>query len=105
MNTLNCSVANCAHNNDNCCCLGHIDVDGEQATKERETCCSSFDQQNGSMTNSVNTPNPELHIHCKAEECVYNNKCECNAEHVGIAGDGAQQSEGTTCSTFECDHK
>lgn len=103
MNKLNCSVSTCAHNNESCCCLGHIDVDGKHATEERETCCSTFAPQDGSMTNCSNNPNPELHIHCKAEECVYNHNCECNADQVDIGGDGACHSEGTKCGTFQCD--
>ena len=42
MTKLECSVTNCLHNTDNCCCKHAIVVDGCDAKEAYETCCGSF---------------------------------------------------------------
>ena len=39
MTKLDCSVTNCLHNADNCCCKQAIIVDGHGAKERCETCC------------------------------------------------------------------
>ena len=42
MTKLECSVENCVHNADQCCCRGSILVDGHGARDAEGTCCASF---------------------------------------------------------------
>ena len=44
MTKLECSVKNCLHNADNCCCKAAIAVDGNKAKTAEQTCCASFDE-------------------------------------------------------------
>ena len=47
MTKLECSVENCVHNADQCCCRGSILVDGHGARDAEGTCCASFEENKG----------------------------------------------------------
>ena len=101
MTKLDCSVKSCMHNSDNCCCKSEIMVDGHQAKEACQTCCQSFDEnQGGAFKNLFKTPEKKLKVGCEAENCVYNEERHCVAEHIGIAGDGASEPSETECSSF-----
>ncbi len=102
MTKLECNVANCLHNADNCCCKQAIIVDGSDAKENYETCCGSFDEQkDGSFKNMFKTPEHRLEIDCEAVNCVYNENRRCSADQVGITGDGASEAAQTECATFK----
>ena len=101
MTKLECSVTNCLHNTDNCCCKHAIVVDGYDAKEAYETCCGSFDQKKeGAFQNLFQTPESRLEIDCEAVNCVYNEKRRCSAGKIGITGDGASDASHTECATF-----
>ena len=101
MTKLDCNVTSCMHNADNCCCKSEIIVDGHQAKDCCETCCGSFDEnKGGASTNLFKTPEKNLEVGCEAVNCVYNEQRHCQAEHIGIAGDGAVEASQTECSSF-----
>ena len=77
MTKLDCNVTSCMHNADNCCCKSEIIV-----------------------TNLFKTPEKNLEVGCEAVNCVYNEQRHCQAEHIGIAGDGAVEASQTECSSF-----
>lgn len=102
MTKLDCNVTNCLHNADNCCCKRTIAVEGEKAKKCCDTCCGSFDEKKeGTFKNLFKTPESRPEIECDATNCVYNEKCLCKAEHVGISGTDAKKAGETECATFE----
>ena len=102
MTKLDCSVKNCVHNSDNCCCKEAIVVDGCKAKECCETCCGSFSENDGGMfKNLFKTPEKSLKIDCEAVNCKHNEDHRCTAGHVGITGDGASEAEQTECATFE----
>ena len=102
MTKLDCNVKNCIHNADNCCCKQAIVVDGKSAKDCCDTCCGSFDEnKDGAFTNLFKTPEKRLQSDCEAVNCIYNEQRHCQAEHVGIAGNGASQAGQTECSTFK----
>lgn len=102
MTKLKCSVKNCMHYSDDCCCKRVILVDGHSAGKPDETCCSSFDENKGGVfTNLFKTPEQRLEVECDAVKCVYNEDRRCSAERIGISGDGACECTETRCSTFK----
>lgn len=101
MTKLECSVKNCLHNSDNCCCKQAIIVDGHEAREKEETCCGSFDEnKEGSFMNVFKTPETKLEVDCEAVKCIYNENRHCVAERIGISGDGAKKAEQTLCKTF-----
>lgn len=100
MTGLDCSVSTCYYNEDKCCCRSEIQVNGDSADKNDDTCCGSFKKQSSETTNSSKTPNPELSVGCDALNCVYNEDKICNADHIDISGHSADKSEQTLCSTF-----
>ncbi|MEG1254824.1 DUF1540 domain-containing protein [Clostridium sp.] len=102
MTKLKCDACSCAHNNDYYCCVNSIEVGGKSATKQSSTCCENFEENNGAMTNSTESPNPQMEIGCQATNCVYNGNFKCEANEVSIAGDHACSSRETQCSTFSC---
>lgn len=102
MTKLDCNVTSCIHNADNCCCKQAIVVDGCHAKDCCDTCCGSFDEnRDGTFTNLFKTPEKRLEIDCEAVNCIYNEQHRCQAEHVGISGNGASQAGQTECSTFK----
>ena len=101
MTKLECSVTNCLHNAENRCCKQAIIVDGSEARKNGETCCGSFDQSSdGSYKNLFKSPENRLEIDCEAVNCVYNRERRCEADRIGIVGDGASEAGQTECATF-----
>lgn len=102
MTKLDCNVTNCLHNADNCCCRRAISVEGDKAKKSSDTCCGSFDEKKEwSFKNMFKSPESKLEIECDAVNCVYNENCLCEAEHVGIGGQGARKTGETECTTFQ----
>ncbi|MGL5435391.1 MAG: DUF1540 domain-containing protein [Lachnospiraceae bacterium] len=101
MTKLECSVKNCLHNSDNCCCKQTIIVDGSGAKDAEETCCGSFDEnKDGAFINVFKTPESRLEVDCEALKCVYNDNRHCIADHISISGDGASKAEYTECASF-----
>ena len=107
MTKLQCSVCDCANNSNNCCCRPDIDVCGKSACGQEQTACSSFEQkEKGTAENSqgCSIPNQHLDIRCEAENCVYNEAGNCNAESIevsGSAGGNASTQSDTQCRTFK----
>jgi len=102
MTKLDCNVKNCLHNSDNHCCKQAIIVDGSKAKDCCDTCCGSFDEnKDGAFHNLFKTPESRLEVDCEAVNCVYNMDRHCEAEHIGIAGDGASDASHTECATFQ----
>jgi len=100
MPILDCSVNTCTHYSDNCCCLSNIKVDGEHARQDGDTCCGSFYEESGSASNSSQDPNTQLSVDCDAVNCTFNEDMVCRANHIGIAGSKAKNSEETKCASF-----
>ena len=103
MPTLSCSVRNCYYNKENRCCKENILVEGKHATTTDATTCDSFKVKNDSFTNSCECDRPAnnaLKVACRAENCSYNEKCMCHADHIDIAGADAHKSDQTECRTF-----
>ena len=102
MPKLKCDACSCAYNNDYYCCVNGIEVGGHKASDKGETCCKSFSDNEGNMTNSCQSPNPQMEIGCKATNCVHNDQCKCSADEVCICGDHACNCDETKCDTFSC---
>lgn len=101
MTQLKCSVGTCMHNAENYCCKGRIIVEGNSAKQSEHTCCGSFDERSSeSFQNRYETPDTHLEVECEAAKCVYNQDLYCNADRIGIAGNGAGHSQETQCTTF-----
>lgn len=104
MADLKCGVENCTYNEEHYCCKGDIMVGGKHACSTEETSCESFAQRkegNDSYTSSLSHPSKAISIDCEAVKCVYNSNYKCVANHVDIAGNGANASRETACATFK----
>lgn len=99
MTKLNCCVGSCAYNEENCCCLGEIQVEGGEPQVPSTTECKSFIEK-GEVNNHITAPSTQLEIKCNAVACRHNKSCKCSAEEVFIVGQGASQSDETQCNTF-----
>ena len=100
MTALDCCVANCKYNAENYCSRNEIDVKGTSANTSDDTCCGSFKDQGFESSNSTKDPNPTLSVSCEATNCIFNESKLCSAEHIDIAGFGANESSQTLCSSF-----
>ncbi len=102
MTKLGCSVTTCLHNADLLCCKKEIEVEGQDAKTSDCTCCGSFHEKSGdSFKDSSESPNTHLDVKCEAVNCIYNTDRFCQAENIGIAGNGATQAKQTECATFK----
>lgn len=103
MTQLDCNVTGCMHNKDNCCCKNDIEVDGSSATSSCNTCCGSFDpKREDSYSNSMDRmAKKATDVSCQAKNCMYNEQGYCEADHIGIVGASASQSEQTECGSFK----
>ena len=79
MTNCTCTVTECKHNDDHCCCKSEILVN----------------------TDSTQTPNPALKIGCNAVQCIHNENHLCQAESVAINGMNTQSGNHTECATFQ----
>ena len=89
MTNCTCTVTECKHNDDHCCCKSEIlvNTDSKNDCSCGCTCCASFDQKTSdSFKNSTQTPNPALKIGCNAVQCIHNENHLCQAESVAING-------------------
>ena len=103
MTNLDCSVANCTYNRDNACCLDSIHVDGPSAQVTEDTCCKSFvERGTGAPMNAADIAKKPTDVACQASNCIYNEECRCDAEHIGIAGRDACCCSETECASFRC---
>ena len=104
MTQLKCEASQWSYNKNNLCFLDSIKVGGAQASVSENTCCDSFiKQDDAAFSNSVGEPDLCADIACKAENCVHNSGCKCQADSIQIAGDSAVQNEQTCCSSFKCE--
>ena len=73
MPELKCGVVTCAHNKQNYCDLGSIEVVGSSAQTPEQTSCGSFVERKGEpYSNSANDASATSDIVCQAVECKYN---------------------------------
>ena len=101
MTKLDCAVTGCAYNDEKCCCKGDITVEGRNAEESHGTCCGSFKEAGENRAKNVAChPSKSIEVDCEAEHCIYNEKCKCTAEHIGIAGGNACTCGETACSSF-----
>lgn len=100
MPSLTCSVQNCTHNKNNCCCISNIKVNGAKAKKADNTCCESFMIHRHGV-NLNETTCACLSIDCAVKNCAYNKECVCHADRVDICGNEATKCMDTECNTFK----
>lgn len=102
MPILHCDVDNCVHNQKCLCELGEIAVKGKNANVSDSTCCSTFCDCRGGLSNEHVDSRIGEHseIKCSATNCKYNKDCSCSAEGIDVCGCGANSAENTVCATF-----
>lgn len=100
MTDIYCSAVQCAHNKENCCCLGNVHVGGKNAESSDCTCCDSFIKQHATMQIGESVCHCSC-IDCDAGECRYNCDGECCADTVNIKGDNSCRCDETCCCTFK----
>ncbi len=102
MTDLVCRALNCVNNHSRLCCLEEIEVGGRDAEHAQETCCGSFADESRGYSNMLDSreAEPETHIVCEAQRCIYNAEGVCSAGDVQIDGSAAHRRMGTSCETF-----
>ena len=103
MTNLDCTVVNCAYNNDKCCSRNDISVKGDDAVVPSETNCGSFllRTSDGAVNVSHCCTAKATDVSCEACGCRYNDSNKCTAKHIGIAGGHADEAGETECSSPE----
>ncbi len=103
MTKLDCNVVSCAHNENECCRLREINIEGATAVKAEGTSCGDFRVKGTDYARSDAACGcKDTEVSCKAEECKYNDHKRCSARHIGIAGGYACECSQTECASFEC---
>lgn len=101
MTRLTCNVGNCGNNEHGFCCVGSIEIGGKNALESAGTCCSSYIDKQGAH-NLTTHPNPQVEIHCKAQNCVHNCDGACDASQINVGNASACCCEQTECCEFCC---
>jgi len=102
MTNLDCTVSTCLYNKDDSCSRDNIHIEGTTAKVTEETCCKSFVERKENMSNSAADAAKPTNILCDAKNCIYNEECRCDAEHIGVAGRNACDCKETECASFRC---
>lgn len=104
MTNLECNVMNCANNKDNLCCKPNIQVSGPCACNPEQTCCSSFQEANGTAqaSSAYSVPNVAIEILCSAKNCTFNTDERCHADHISVSSEGSypDTESKTKCASF-----
>jgi len=105
MTRLECSVDTCEHFSNNLCSLDSIKVDGPAANSSEQTCCMSFEEKRNSTQNAYgqSRASSTSHVGCEAENCCYNDKCNCHATAIRVSSNAANAASksATFCGTFK----
>ncbi|SHI34604.1 protein of unknown function [Clostridium cavendishii DSM 21758] len=99
---INCSVNNCSHNNSGTCFANRINIGGEGAKNNADTCCASFlsEKTYGSLTNNTNSNSACDALVCKASTCNYNSNNLCTLDSINVSGNGSNLYTETNCESF-----
>lgn len=98
MPNLSCSVTHCKHNSDHLCILDSIKISG--GNSKEGTCCESFVEA-GTAENATNKSveaSAKTHVYCTANDCTFNNECDCRADGIDIC----KCSSNCSCHETEC---
>lgn len=99
---INCAVNNCSHNNSGTCFSNRVNIGGEGAIEDFDTCCGSFlDKRNyGSLSNNTNGTACCDCLVCKANNCTYNSNNLCQLDSINVSGSGVNLYTETNCESF-----
>lgn len=104
MPILDCSVDTCYYNKSRQCCRDEIRVEGKDAMSSNATACGSFkDDQKDEYSSACHCeggPETAPGVECEAVNCIFNEFKRCSADHIGIAGNGAEHYTETECASF-----
>lgn len=102
MQNINCNVSVCSHNKSNTCYANRVDIGGGKASKDCQTCCGSFLNQEtyGSLTNNTNDSGNCSTLVCKAHSCAHNCNDLCSLSSINVNGDDVQIYTQTFCESF-----
>lgn len=98
MPDLSCSVTHCKHNSDHLCILDSIKISG--GNSKEGTCCESFVEA-GTAENATNKSveaSAKTHVYCTANDCTFNDECDCRADGIDIC----KCSSNCSCHETEC---
>lgn len=104
MAKINCDVTNCSHNKEHVCYANIINVVGQSAEKDDDTCCASFldSAHYSDLTNNINQEGSECTaITCTVHTCNYNSNNLCHADSIHVNGNNANLYSETNCLTFK----
>ena len=75
---------------------------GNSAKQAEDTCCDSFEKRKSNTTsNTMADASSFSSIDCKAQNCMYNEGCQCHAGKISVEGGGACRCQETACATFQ----
>ena len=100
MTGLICSVKECAFNEKHLCCRQEINVGKENALKERDTMCQSFNNELNENATIFRMPSLATKINCDAVNCAHNKERICRAENIEIGDASSDSVVSTKCESF-----
>lgn len=103
MQKIACDVNNCSYYNSGSCYAERVNIGGNGATVEEETCCGSFldAREYSDLTNCAACDGKGSALVCKAEECKHNENQLCNLSNIQVSGGSANIYTETYCASFE----
>lgn len=100
---INCSVDKCSHNSDGICYSNRVDIAGNGAKTDCDTCCGAFlnKQLYSNLTNNTNSAGPCDCLVCQVNTCAYNYNNLCQLDSINVTGSASTNIyTETNCSSF-----
>ncbi|GAA0078577.1 DUF1540 domain-containing protein [Clostridium sp. CTA-5] len=103
MQKINCGVTNCSHNCSGTCYANRVDIGGQSAQKDCDTCCGSFlDKKHYSdLTNNTNSSSECDCLVCSVETCKHNYNKLCDLSSITVDGSNPNMYTETQCESFK----
>lgn len=103
MQKITCDVNNCSHNSSGSCYADRVNIGGEGASVNKETCCGSFldSRLYSNLTNGASCNGGCTALICKACECTHNKNNICTLESIQVSGGPANIYTETYCASFQ----
>ena len=103
MARIKCNAEKCSHNESGCCYADRVNIVGNSASSDKETCCGSYLNSllYGNLTNCTTSSGSCDFLVCNVENCKYNENCLCNLESIQVSGNNPEIYTETRCESFE----
>ncbi|MDS0527379.1 DUF1540 domain-containing protein [Clostridium sp. SHJSY1] len=103
MSRIQCDATKCSHNNNSACYANRVNIGGNAAQQDTQTCCGSFLNKllYSDLTNNTNCQGPCDTLVCFVKGCQHNENTLCNLNQISVGRNTAEIYDETLCESFQ----